>query len=770
MLIDDTDRRITLDVLKIIFEALPTPVYFKDIEGRFITCNDAFAELNHMSRERIIGKTAYDIFDKRHADLFTQKDYELLRDGGVQMYEHTLVYKNGQSRSILAQKKIFFDDSGKPAGSFGIITDITGLKKAQKDFQILSEKYGQIFNITSDSLFIIQQTSHDDFRYAAVNKAYLKETDLLEDEVIGKRPRDLYGETIGIEMEGQYQKCLASNQVLHYRERIFLNGGEWWDTTLTPVVNEEGVHIIGSSINITEQVKAEKRLIASEERFRAYVENSPNPIMVMDEAGKYTFANHTALQRLGYTLEEFKTVSYQDLLDKSSEEAGYQSFNELIEAGKAHGCLKVKTQNRGLRDVLVDGVKVQEGQYIIFGTDITEYLNLSCKLQDSEARFRQFADSVNTAFWLQEGNENLYYNDAYTKLWGFTGEEFQADPQLLFSRIHPEDFPQISKGYREKIVNCMEPLSLEERERPVLEAEIRLQDGQGGYKWVWINVLPITDENGWILRTAGTATDITAKKNLEEQLQRAKEAAEDANEAKGRFLANMSHEIRTPMNGIIGMTDLALMTDSQEEQLEYLSIIKKSSISLLKVLNDVLDYSQVEAGRVLLDQKPYPLRELLWDVTELFEVGARQKGLYIRSNIHDSVPKQVVGDPVRLRQVLSNLIGNGIKFTQTGGVDIRVETLPQDSAEKKLRFVIEDTGVGIPDNMKEEIFQRFSRVGDSFRRDQGGTGLGLAISKSLVEMMGGEIGVENKPPAGSRFHFTIALPDEGPNQDGTARE
>ncbi len=621
MLINDADRRITLDVLRIIFDALPTPVYFKDIEGRFITCNNAFADLNEMSQEQIIGKTAYDIFERKYADFFTQKDQELIQNGSVQMYEHSFTTPKGHHKYILAQKKIFYNDSGAPAGTFAIISDITSLKEAEKNLKILSEKYAQVFNVTSDSLFVIELTPENTFRYAAVNRSYLLETNLLEAEAVGRSPGDLYGETIGSEMEAHYRHCIETMQVCHYREQLFLHGGEWWNTTLTPVLSEEGCFILGSSTNITEQVQSEKRLRESEERFRKYVESSPSSILVIDDQGKYVFANGTSLRRMGYTQEEILNMDYYDLLVKGSEHEGFLCFNELVESGQAHGLLKARAKNGTIFNVLVDGVRIQENQNLIFSTDITD--------------------------------------------------------------------------------------------RMTMETELKIS----------------------------------------------KESAEAANQAKSQFLANMSHEIRTPMNGIIGMTELALLADTTEEQREYLEIIKKSSKSLLKVLNDILDYSQVEAGKITLEQKPYPLRELLWDVTELFESGARQKGLYIRTNIHESVPKQIVGDPVRLRQVLSNLIGNGIKFTAQGGINIRVDRCQQESKGTQLRFEIADTGIGIPEPLQEKIFQRFIRVEESYTREQGGSGLGLAISKGLVEMMGGEIGVVSAGEKGSRFYFTIQVPN-----------
>jgi len=339
----------------------------------------------------------------------------------------------------------------------------------------------------------------------------------------------------------------------------------------------------------------------------------------------------------------------------------------------------------------------------------------------------------------------IWVNDAFIRLTGCSLSAAIGNrlDELLFG---PSTEPAAFRRFREAFETGRE-----------LTQDVLQYHQDGRTFWVESNLIPVHDAAGRLARWIGIDTDITKRRQTEESLRAAKEAAEASNRAKSEFLANLSHEIRTPMNAIIGMTDLAMATDLSRQQREYLKTVQSSAESLLTLLNDILDLSKIEAGRLQLEEIDFNLADVVNDALRTLRVEAREKGLEIAANLPANLPVPLRGDSMRLRQILLNLVGNAVKFTERGGVTVEVVEQWRGDDEVNVHFSVSDTGIGIPSDKLDKIFQAFTQGDTSTTREFGGSGLGLTITAELVRMMKGHIWVLSTVGKGSTFHFTARL-------------
>ena len=369
------------------------------------------------------------------------------------------------------------------------------------------------------------------------------------------------------------------------------------------------------------------------------------------------------------------------------------------------------------------------------------------ELRATDARLKRATRGANDGLWeLDVASREMWVSEHFAEMFGYDHQEFLGTRQKFFDILHAEDAVRLREAIERTI-----------RDGVLVDVEVRAKTRAGEARWYRVRGALERSADGVPLSVSGSQRDITQRQQYALALLEATETAAAASKAKSQFLANMSHEIRTPMNGIIGMIELLLETELNPMQLDYAETVRDSSAALLTVINDILDFSKVEAGKLDLEVLDMDMRDTVEDVARLLAIQAHAKGLEVIALIDPGLPDLVRGDAGRLRQVLLNLGGNAVKFTQQGEVSIECKVVQKDDRGTLIRCEIRDTGMGIPASRVDALFTAFTQVDSSTTRRFGGTGLGLSIVKRLVELMGGEVGVSSEEGVGSTFWFTARL-------------
>jgi PAS domain S-box-containing protein len=512
--------------------------------------------------------------------------------------------------------------------------------------------------------------------------------------------------------------------------------------------------LVGLGVSLTDSKRAAQKLRDSESTHRVLFEDSADATLVVGERG-FVDCNLAAVQMFGYaTVADLIALHPADISPPNQPDGtpSLAGSHHKIATAFLNGKNRFEWLHRRKNGEIFPAevcltALMLHGQPALMATvrDITARKHAEASLRTSEEQFRQLADSIREVFFVvtPEPIQVAYLNPAYEEIWRRPRQEVYDRAAAWIESVHPDE----RGGVRSYFARLMQGIQS--------EMSFRIERPDGTLRWIHTTGFPVRDPEGKLVRIVGIAEDVTERKRAEAESADAKEAAESANRAKSEFLANMSHEIRTPMNGIIGMTELVLDTELNSEQAEYLHMVKGSADALLTVLNDILDFSKIEAGKLELDYLSFDLRKSLGEVVKILAIKARQKGLEFIFDVDPGVPKNVVGDPARLRQVLLNLVGNSLKFTERGEIEVKVQTETQSGEGTMLRFSVRDSGIGIPADKQHKIFGAFSQADSSTTRKYGGTGLGLTIAGQLAGLMGGKLWVESEPGSGSTFYFTV---------------
>lgn len=736
----------------LLLESAPDAFVIAEADGRIVMVNRGAETLFGYLRNELIGKNVELLVPER-----CRADHLLLWRGFIAESSDMLAV----SRDVYTLDKVGTEipvsmNLGKIDTEDGIVViailrDISERRRMEDALRRSNEILEAMQASITESILLVDREG----RIVMANPTAAQRLDSTPAGLAGRALFDLLPGDVATGRREKFEQAFTTRKAQTIEDR---REGRVYSQTFYPVVGSAGncdyVAII--AMDVTKLRQNEQALAASERFLRTLTDTIPGLVSYWSRELRCEYANKTYREWFGRSADELRGILLQELLGT----AAYKEIEPYIQAtlqGIPQHYERTLTKPGGeIAYVWANYVPVLEGGqvsgFIVLVSDITALKTTEFALQENRRFLTDLVENSGTSIFVKDkaGRYQLV-NRKWEELAGIRRSE-------VLGRTDAELFPaELAARMRKNDLRVMQISAAIEVEEVVEIA---------GSRRCFLSInFPMRDHAGKVSGMCGMATDITERKENEIQLAKAKAAAEAANAAKSSFLANMSHEIRTPMNGIIGLSSLALTQNLPPKLRDYLAKISVSARALLAIINDILDYSKVEAGRLELETIEFSLESVIENVTNLFAIRAEEKGLELVVDLDDRIPAQLLGDPLRLGQVMINLVGNAIKFTATGVVLIKVRRL--DGAEARfatLRFAVRDTGIGISPENLQRLFQPFSQVDGSVTRRFGGTGLGLAISWRLVELMGGAIGVTSEVGQGAEFSFEVrfAIPERLP--------
>ncbi|MGA2115189.1 MAG: PAS domain S-box protein [Bryobacteraceae bacterium] len=764
---DITERKRTEEALReseerfrIMADSCPLGIWVTDAQGvtRFI--NRAYREFCGITSERVERDEGLLRLRPADAAKYAGVLQRAVRDRAPFKAEVRFLRADGEWRWVELYATPRLSTGGEYLGHVGTSKDITERKHAEDALRESEARFRNMADGCPAVMWVTDAEGQSQF----INRAYRRLCGTGYEELEGSKWQLLFHPDDAREYVGAFQHAVREHTPFQAEARVRCADGEWgWFASYAePRFSPGGEFLghVGLSFDITERKQAEQERQFRHSLIRAINEVSPDGILVVNAEGIVVSHNQRFMEvwRIPPTdLPGNQAIGGPDQPLLSACTARVKDPEGFVKRARAlygdpdaNDHCEIELEDGRTLERYSTSIRLEGSRYlgrVWFFRDITERKQAEQALRTSEEKFRQLAENVREVFWMASPvtDEMLYVSPAYEQVWGKTCNSLYRSPKSWLEAIHPDDLQRARA------------LSARQIQGEPVEKEYRIRTPDGREKWIRDRAFPVRGQDGRVIRVVGIAEDITEQKRYEEELIQAREDAEAANRAKSCFLANMSHEIRTPMNGVIGMLQLLEGTDLTPQQQRFASVAQTSGRALMTLIDDILDLSKIEARKVVLEKLSFELRDTIEESVQPIEAEAKAKGLSIRTRVAADIPLLVEGDPHRLRQILSNLCANAVKFTERGGIVVDASLASGANGKATVRFTVTDTGIGIRPDKAAGLFAPFTQADASTTRRYGGTGLGLAISKQLAEMMGGTIGVDSREGRGSAFWFTAVF-------------
>jgi PAS domain S-box-containing protein len=786
----------SLHFLQHLIDTIPGSIFYKDISGIYQVCNSAFQQFLGLSKEEIIGKSVHDIFPEDLAGEFKQKDEALFKAPGIQIYESSLMYADGTRHDVVINKATYSDSNGNACGLVGIILDITNRKQAEEALRESEGKYRLLVENLNDVIYTIDAQGVLTYISSAVEQL----CGYSPDEVIGQFfGRFIYPEDLPA-LLASFQRSMEG-RIEPFEFRIVDKAGAVRyvrSSSRLLLKDNEKLGLSGVITDITERRRAEASLRDSREYLNQIINTIGDPIFVKDSEHRLVLVNDAECILAGRPREELLGKTDYDFFPREQVDVFWKQDDLVLESGQENANEETITDAEGNVRTIITKKTLhmdKDGGKFIVGVirDITKRKHAEEELHKKDVLLNAVALATNIL--LTETD----LKSAIKQTLELLGSASEVDRIRVFQNRQSDDGRHLATLYqewrREGDRSCRDDHDLQDTafypavdcwyealsaghliKGPVSyfpESERRMLQSQNiisilaipilieGQFWGAVSFEDCHCERIWtgsnvhiLHSSAASIGSAIARKHVENELRKAKDAAEAGALAKSQFMANMSHELRTPMNAVIGMTSLLLEEEITADQRDCIETIRSSGEDLMFLINSLLDFTKMNEQKVELESQAFELRRCIEDAMDLLAGEASRKDLKLSCRIDGKTPEMIIGDPTRLRQILGNLLNNAVKFTEKGSVTVTVHSLQIDE-HHRIHFEIQDTGIGIAEDQMHNIFEPFCQADASITRKYGGTGLGLAISKRLVELMQGEIWAESETGKGSTFHFTI---------------